>query len=183
MVTLGSGSMLALEGGIVRGVRRSSGGVPRSTQGGGADSASAAQNRGHANAGRARARHLRSARSSHRVRISGQQLRVPPEFSSVRRSQEMAAHGLLHNVSGWPGRPQPDRDGVGQQRRITVRGERTGLGRGRLIGRPAILDMPEGKGHVVAFNFNPLHRDLSRGDQRLVWNALLNWEAILAGMK
>ena len=43
LVTLGSGSMLPLEGGIVRGVRRSSGGVPRSTQGGGADSAAAAQ--------------------------------------------------------------------------------------------------------------------------------------------
>ena len=43
LVTLGSGSMLPLEAGIVRGVRRSSGGVPRSTQGGGADSAAAAQ--------------------------------------------------------------------------------------------------------------------------------------------
>ena len=29
MVTLGNASMLALEGGIVRGVRRDSGGVPR----------------------------------------------------------------------------------------------------------------------------------------------------------
>ena len=29
------------------------------------------------------------------------------------------------------------------------------------------------------FNFNPLHRDLNRGDQRLLWNAILNWEAIL----
>ena len=36
-----------------------------------------------------------------------------------------------------------------------------------------------GQGHVVAFNFNPLHRDLNRGDHRLVWNAILNWEAIL----
>src|SRR6202011_3200510 len=43
LVTLGSGSMLPLEGGMVRGVGRSSGGVPRSTQGGGADSAAAAQ--------------------------------------------------------------------------------------------------------------------------------------------
>ena len=48
-----------------------------------------------------------------------------------------------------------------------------------LIGRPAILDMPVGRGHVVAFNFNPLHRDLNRGDQRLLWNAILNWQAIL----
>src|SRR3954471_11521007 len=43
MVTLGSGSMLALEGGLVRFVRRSSGGVPRSTAGGGPASSAAAQ--------------------------------------------------------------------------------------------------------------------------------------------
>ena len=40
--------------------------------------------------------------------------------------------------------------------------------------------MPVGKGHVVSFNFNPMHRDLNRGDQRLLWNALLNWQAIVA---
>jgi hypothetical protein len=54
-------------------------------------------------------------------------------------------------------------------------------GEENLIGRPAILDMPVGKGHVVSFNFNPMHRDLNRGDQRLLWNAILNWQAILAG--
>ena len=43
MVTLGSGTMLALEGGLVRFVRRSSGGVPRSTAGGGAASSAASQ--------------------------------------------------------------------------------------------------------------------------------------------
>src|SRR5258708_9060526 len=43
MVTLGSGSMLALEGGLVRFVRRSSGGVPRSTAGGGRSSSAASQ--------------------------------------------------------------------------------------------------------------------------------------------
>jgi hypothetical protein len=32
---------------------------------------------------------------------------------------------------------------------------------------------------VITFNFNPMHRDLSRGDHRLVWNAILNWQAIL----
>jgi hypothetical protein len=26
-----------------------------------------------------------------------------------------------------------------------------------------------------------MHRDLNRGDQRLVWNAILNWQAIVAG--
>jgi hypothetical protein len=56
-------------------------------------------------------------------------------------------------------------------------------GEDRLIGRPAILDMPVGQGHVIAFNFNPFHRDLNRGDHRLVWNAILNWQAILAEKK
>jgi hypothetical protein len=41
--------------------------------------------------------------------------------------------------------------------------------------------MPVGKGHVVSFNFNPMHRDLNRGDQRLLWNAIINWQAIVAG--
>jgi hypothetical protein len=40
--------------------------------------------------------------------------------------------------------------------------------------------MPAGNGRVVAFNFNPFHRDLNRGDHRLVWNAIINWQAILA---
>ena len=26
-----------------------------------------------------------------------------------------------------------------------------------------------------------MHRDLNRGDQRLLWNAILNWQAIVAG--
>jgi hypothetical protein len=26
---------------------------------------------------------------------------------------------------------------------------------------------------------NPLHRDLNRGDERLLWNAILNWQSIL----
>ncbi len=54
-------------------------------------------------------------------------------------------------------------------------------GEENLIGRPAILDMPVGKGHVVSFNFNPMHRDMNRGDQRMLWNAILNWQAIVAG--
>jgi len=53
-------------------------------------------------------------------------------------------------------------------------------GEENLIGRPAILDMPVGRGHVVTFNFNPLYRDLNRGDQRMLWNTLINWQAILS---
>jgi len=56
-------------------------------------------------------------------------------------------------------------------------------GEDNLIGRPAIFDMPVGLGHVVAFNFNPLYRDLNRGDHRMVWNAIMNWQAIVADME
>jgi Beta-lactamase len=41
-----------------------------------------------------------------------------------------------------------------------MRGEDT------LEGRPAILDLPAGPGRVLAYNFNPMHRDLNRSDYR-----------------
>ena len=49
------------------------------------------------------------------------------------------------------------------------------LGEDELAGRPAILAVPSGDGVVVAYNFNPMHRDLNRSDYRLLWNAILNW--------
>jgi hypothetical protein len=42
-------------------------------------------------------------------------------------------------------------------------------------GKPAILDLPAGKGRVILFAFNPLHRYLNLSDFRFVYNALLNW--------
>jgi hypothetical protein len=33
--------------------------------------------------------------------------------------------------------------------------------------------VPVAKGHVIAYNFNPMHRDLNRSDYRLLWNAEL----------
>ena len=48
-------------------------------------------------------------------------------------------------------------------------------GESELQGKPAIFNIPVGKGRVIAFNFDPIHRSMSRSDFRLVWNALLNW--------
>ncbi len=47
-----------------------------------------------------------------------------------------------------------------------------------LEGNPAVLDMPAGRGRVLAFNFNPMHRDLNRSDYRMLWNAILNWKGL-----
>ncbi|HSP05528.1 MAG TPA: hypothetical protein VLR94_00035, partial [Acidobacteriota bacterium] len=45
-----------------------------------------------------------------------------------------------------------------------------------LEGRPAILDVPMGKGRVLVYNFNPMHRDLNYSDFRFLWNGILNWQ-------
>jgi hypothetical protein len=44
-----------------------------------------------------------------------------------------------------------------------------------LEGKAALLDIPTGKGRVIAFDFDPIHRYMTISDFRLVWNAVLNW--------
>ncbi len=48
-------------------------------------------------------------------------------------------------------------------------------GEDAINGKPAILDLPAGRGRVILFAFNPLHRYLNLSDFRFVYNALLNW--------
>lgn len=181
LITLGNGSMLPLEAGMVRGVRRESGGVPRSTQGGGAAAAAASQS----SVTRTPGAHLRVsfARPEH-----------PIAYGYSARTwvfrQNFALYSIPHRwlrmaycTSCLDGPLDPsgvvlewgDREGAP----LVVSGQ--AWGEENLIGRPAILDLRSGAGHVVAFNFNPLHRDLNRGDQRMLWNAIINWRAILAG--
>lgn len=45
----------------------------------------------------------------------------------------------------------------------------------KIIGQGAIFDIPVGKGRVVAFTFNPLHRYLNHHDAPMLWNAIINW--------
>jgi hypothetical protein len=173
MVTLGNASMLPIEGGIIRGVRRDSGGVPRLSGGGPQEDVT-----------RTPGSHLRVsfARPEHPIAYG-----YPPSsyvfrqnfalYSVPRRWLRMAyctscldgPTDTRHVVLQWGGR-----DGAP----LVVSGQ--AWGEANLIGRPAILDMPVGRGHVVAFNFNPLYRDLNRGDHRMLWNTIINWQAILA---
>ena len=48
-------------------------------------------------------------------------------------------------------------------------------GAAEIMGKPAILDIPSGKGRIVVFDFDPIHRYLTLSDFRLVWNTILNW--------
>ncbi len=53
-------------------------------------------------------------------------------------------------------------------------------GEGEVDGKPAILDVPVGKGRVILFAFNPLHRYLNLSDFRFAFNAILNWNDLPA---
>jgi hypothetical protein len=48
---------------------------------------------------------------------------------------------------------------------------------------PAVLDVPEGKGHVVLFSINPVYRGETRGTYSLVLNTILNFDALDVGRK
>jgi hypothetical protein len=172
LVTLGSGSVLALEGGLARGVRRAEGGPS-----------------------------LRLGQGQAATRTPGAHLRVtfarpdhPLAYGYPQRTHVFRQNFPLYDAPrSWLRMAYCTSclDGPEDRKAIVLEwGDRAGAplvvsgqawGEERLLRRPAILDLPVGRGHVVAFNFNPLHRDLNRGDHRLVWNAILNWEAILRG--
>jgi hypothetical protein len=167
LITLGNGSALALEGGLVRGVSRATGGGSVWTPG-----------------VEIRAKFLRA---DHPVSYG-----YAPADSVFRGSFAVyrvrpADRGWV--VLQWGTKPpkedrepdEPAADPPPKDAALVVSGG--AKGEDTLEGRPAILDVPVGRGRVVAYNFNPMHRDLNRSDYRLLWNAILNWQAILQPTK
>jgi hypothetical protein len=164
LITLGNGSALALEGGLVRGVSKAAGGGSVWTPGA----------------------ELRTTflRPDHPVAYG-----CKPVDSVFRGS--FGVYRVRPADRGWvvlqwgTKPPKEDRDPAEAPAETPAKEDGTMVvsggakGEDTLEGRPAILDIPVAKGHVIAYNFNPMHRDLNRSDYRLFWNALLNWQAIL----
>lgn len=50
-----------------------------------------------------------------------------------------------------------------------------------LINRPAVVDVPRGKGHVLLFANNPMWRNETQGSYFLLFNAMLNYDHLDAG--
>jgi hypothetical protein len=158
LVTLGNGSALPLEGGLVRGVSPAGGDVksPGSEL------------------------EVSFAQPGHPIAYGY------PEVTSAFRSDytvyDVRRSDRDHVVLQWGTKPlkddreeeeedDGDEDEAGDEL-VVSGGVRNG---DDLEGHPAILDLPAGEGRVIAFNFNPLHRDLNHSDYRFLWNALLNW--------
>jgi hypothetical protein len=158
LVTLGNASTLALEGGLIRHVERSR--VDLRTPGA----------------------HLRARfpRAGHPIGYG-----YPAEtvvfrsnytvYETPRRWSEMAYCTSCLDGPDDPGRVVLEWGGAGP---IVASGG--GRNADALAGHPAIIEGALGKGRVVAFNFNPIHRNLNRGNHRLLWNVLLNLQALRA---
>src|SRR5205085_992985 len=56
-------------------------------------------------------------------------------------------------------------------------------GGSELIGKPAVVDVPVGKGHVVMFATNPMWRHQTQGEFFLLFNAALHFNHLDAGVQ
>jgi hypothetical protein len=56
-------------------------------------------------------------------------------------------------------------------------------GGGDIAQRPAVIDVPRDKGHVVLFSPNPVWRGETQGSYGMVFNAILNFDQLDAGRK
>jgi hypothetical protein len=55
-------------------------------------------------------------------------------------------------------------------------------GGGELAGRPAVVDVPSGRGHVLLYANNPMWRHQTQGSFCLLLNAILNYDHLDAGI-
>jgi hypothetical protein len=51
----------------------------------------------------------------------------------------------------------------------------------QIVGQGALFDIPVGRGRVIAFTFNPVHRYLNHHEFGMLWNALLHWNDLPRG--
>jgi hypothetical protein len=157
LVTLGSASVLPLDGGIARDVRHAStkdAYIPGSIL-------------------RARFR-----RPDHPLAYGYKEqtaaFREEGPFYRMRRSDE----GRV--VLQWGSKIPKDDDGEDatdekddKKEPLVISGGIRGAG--DVEGKGAIFDIPTGKGRLLAFDFDPIHRYQTVVDFRLAWNAILNW--------
>ncbi len=185
-IALGNGSALPLEGGLVRSVSTAPGGGSVWTPG--AEITASFTRPDHPIAyGYPRTTSVfREAETTYTVRRTDRRWIVMQWGTRLPKEEREDAEAMAAAKSAEKPAEKPVEKGAGASGSSEDAAKPTPMvvsggakGEDVLEGRPAILDMPAGKGRVIAFNFNPLHRDLNRSDYRLLWNAIINWQAIL----
>ncbi|HEX3556886.1 MAG TPA: M14 family zinc carboxypeptidase [Thermoanaerobaculia bacterium] len=184
LIALGNGGRLAVEGGLVRSVSAGSGG------------------RGNTHGSVLRAKVLRPEHPlaygyEERTTIflgnspgfdvpKSERGRVIVQFGTKRpdgedeEGKKAGGSGIeVEDLDAPPATPAPAKatDEKKAEKKEDARLVLSGAAKGldEIDGKPAILDLPAGKGRVILFSFNPLYRYLNLADFRFVYNALLNW--------
>ena len=170
MITLGNGSALPLEGGLVRGVSERTGAYTP-----GSELRVKFVRPEHPWPTVTRSRPRRSARTSRRT-PSGRPTAASWSFSGARVPRRRSGTSRSRRKGRATAKDEDkdkDKDKDKEDSSLVVSGGGKNLD--KLEGYPAILDVPSGKGRVIAFNFSPMHRDLNHSDYRFLWNGILNW--------
>jgi hypothetical protein len=172
LISLGNGSALAIEGGLVRGVSRAPGASGVWTPG--VELTASFDQPQHPIAyGYPRVTSVfRDSAPAYTVRRTDRRWIVLQWGTRLPKEEREEAEAGGAEKTGAAG-------GEGPTPPVPMVVSGGAKGEDVLEGRPAILDIPSGRGRLVAFNFNPMHRDLNRSDYRLLWNAIINWKAIL----
>jgi hypothetical protein len=171
LITLGNGSAIALEGGLVRDVYRKSGGV--NTPGSELKVKFTRTDHPLAYGSPEVTSVFRTGLPVYDIAMSGRR-GVVLQWGTKLRTEDREEEGAEGSMPKDPKDPAK-KDEVKMLVSGAIKGE------DELEGRPAILDLPVGRGRVIAFLFNPIHRDLNRSDHRLLWNAILNWNIFGVG--
>jgi zinc carboxypeptidase len=170
LLALGNGSALPIDGGLVRAARRSSGGPD--TPGVELRTKFTRPDHPLAYGYPAETSVFRTSMSAYDVPPSDRRFMVMQWGTRLRKDER---EDLPADASKAASDAKDAKD-VKESKEMVVSGGMKS--EGDLEGRPAILDLPAGKGRVIAFNFNPIHRDLNHSDYRMLWNGILNWNAL-----
>jgi Zinc carboxypeptidase len=170
LVTLANGSALALEGGLVRGVFRAGGNV--STPGSELRVTFTQPEHPLAYGYPKTTSAFRSSYTLYDVRRADRG-RVVLQWGTKLRKDDREET----TTDGQGAKPDSKESSKKEEADLVVSG---GAKNGDdLEGMPAIIDAQVGRGRVIAYNFNPMHRDLNRSDYRFLWNAILNWKYLV----
>jgi len=110
---------------------------------------------------------------------------MPPEKPEKRtpHQQELYVPEDLPDFVRWTIPPADQQPRVvlrfGPEKELLLSGMITGAN--EIAEKPAVVDVPHGKGHVVLFADNPMWRSETSGSYFLVFNSILNYDHLNAG--